>query len=714
MRVTWTHGVKRKILSAMLMISAVMIVCVIFAQRRSALETEQENQKYREEHSLFEDIVIGGRLMQGSPASGVSLNKAGGNPDADTSAGRQDSSLSGQELKEDLLEEKRAQADPVRQETFLLPAGEGRWEFYAAGDFADRSYLYFKRFQTLRLSRIQEEDNDLSSEDANIFNLHSGDIIPEACLENGSVWHAQVLGNKEKILEEADLVVYCAGRIPTLFINTESGGLDALDSDQSVREQCRYLICRADGSRDCSGRCEIHGRGNSSWKEDKKQYSVNFASERSVLGMQSSRKFALIANTSDPSFLRNKITFDLAALSRMPASPQAAFVNVYFNGRYHGLYLMAQRPNAKGGSVHIAQLEKMNRAAAGQHSDEQAPAADTGTVTVVDDEGLEIHACPQEKIPKNISGGYLLEMDARYEEEDYWFSTQKHHFVVKYPEQIPLKECEYIAGYLREAEAALYSEDGINADTGKSWEEYFDTDSWAAMYLMQDFMAQWDVESFSFFIYKNADDPLLYCGPVWDFDLSMGATGLGKLPNVMRQSDWLRGHREGWLTELEKFPAFSDALEIFAEDRFFPLLEEYLSEDSALSGQGLQDYMTALAPSVKMDACRWDESDRFEEESARLLTWLKARADFWQGYRENPSAYCKVTLRYGFSDMDIYLPRGEEIGFVPTEEYGEHLYSSFRKKYGSVDGWHCEDGSLLTPQTVINYDQVMTPFSDSQ
>ena len=104
----------------------------------------------------------------------------------------------------------------------------------------------------------------------------------------------------------------------------------------------------------------------------------------------------------------------------------------------------------------------------------------------------------------------------------------------------------------------------------------------------------------------------------------------------------------------------------------------------------------------------------YATESARLLTWLKARADFWQGYRENPSAYCKVTLRYGFSDMDIYLPRGEEIGFVPTEEYGEHLYSSFRKKYGSVDGWHCEDGSLLTPQTVINYDQVMTPFSDSQ
>lgn len=170
----------------------------------------------------------------------------------------------------------------------------------------------------------------------------------------------------------------------------------------------------------------------------------------------------------------------------------------------------------------------------------------------------------------SISGGYLLEIDGRYEEENYWFSTKTHHFVVKYPEAVPLRECEYIAGYLREAETALYSDDGINPDTGKSWEDYFDIKSWASMYLMQDFMTQWDVESFSFFLYKDADDPHLYCGPVWDFDLSMGATGLGKLPDVMRLSIWLREHRQGWLTELEKFPAFTKTLESFAGKRFSP------------------------------------------------------------------------------------------------------------------------------------------------
>lgn len=756
MKVTWKKSMKKRLLSLMLVISAVMVLCVILAEQRSAKEIEKEDLEYRAEHSLFEDIVVGGRLLQGTSAFGDSLYQSDGEsgPVSEPAESAGTVSQTGEEGSAEQL----VQVPFARQETFLRKTEEGKWEIYVPGDLADSAHIYFQHFHALKLSPAEagssesgdqsEGNTDSGSAGASgkTFVLRSGDTLPESCLTSGSIWQARALGKKNEVLEEAELVIYSAGDVATLYVNTESGSLDALDADQSVREQCRYLVCGTDGRKDVSGRCEIHGRGNSSWKEDKKQYSLNLASERSILGMDNCRKVALIANTSDGSFMRNKATYDLAVLSRMPASPQCVFVNVYFNGEYHGLYLMCQRPNAKDGSVHIAELEKKNLEAAGINPDAPQTAAktsaqqsgaeagtETGTeadasagqsaeaaeetaevVTVVDDDGLEIHASPQEEVPENITGGYLLEIDARYEEEDYWFSTQTHHFVVKYPEAVPLKECEYIAGYLREAEAALYSEDGINPDTGKSWEEYFDKESWAQMYLMQDFMTQWDVESFSFFVYKNADDPLLYCGPVWDFDLSMGATGIGKMPDVMRLSVWLREHREGWLTELEKFPAFEEALQSFAEKRFFPLLEEYLSEETGLSVPGFQDYMKTLASSAEMDAQRWGESDQFEEESARLLSWLQKRAEFWQGYRESPALYCKVTLRYGFRDMDIYVPHGEALGFVPTEEYGEYFYSSFIEKYGRIDGWHCEDGSVLTPETIISKDQVMTPFSDSE
>ena len=64
MRATWTQGMRLRSLSVMLIISAAMIICIILAHWRGARETELENQRYREEHSLFEDIVVGGRLMQ--------------------------------------------------------------------------------------------------------------------------------------------------------------------------------------------------------------------------------------------------------------------------------------------------------------------------------------------------------------------------------------------------------------------------------------------------------------------------------------------------------------------------------------------------------------------------------------------------------------------------------------------------------------------------
>ena len=253
----------------------------------------------------------------------------------------------------------------------------------------------------------------------------------------------------------------------------------------------------------------------------------------------------------------------------------------------------------------------------------------------------------------------------------------------------------------------------MNPETGRSWEEYLDRDSWVKMYMLQDFLAQWDVESFSFFVYKEADDPLLYCGPVWDFDLSMGATGIGRIPNIMQRSHWLTDHREGWLTQLESQPAFSGALRSFAEEMFFPILNTYLNGENAgnaSSTLSFREQMETLTVSAAMDCHRWKEKNTYRESAEALLRWLEGRRDFWQGDLEDPGAYCKVTFRYGFADMDVYIRRGEVIGFVPTEEYGEHLYGSFRRKYGEIGGWTDEEGNVLTADTVISRDQVFTPF----
>lgn len=717
----------------------------------------------------------------GQPDQSASAEDAGGQKEmaapAEDAGGQEDQAASaGKAAAAAGTAGQQADLPPVSEEVRLIRRRETRWVAYLPADLSDRAYVCFSYFDRMDLESLDEEEkagaegrtgdgaadgiaadpaggDDTgkdSAESPGILSFHNGDLFRASDLKNGSHWRASLRDRKGEILEEAELLIYRAepGSVPTLYLDTASGSMDAVNADKTVREEGRYVFYTEAGIKDASGRCRIHGRGNSSWKEDKKQYSLNLASARNVLGMESSEKFALVANHSDASNLRNKAVYDLAGMAGMPSSPESVFVNVYFNGTYNGLYLLAQRPNARGGSVHIHDLEARNREALAAASEKQTGSASAGdgtgktgsaadadgneqsgsatvagrtepsgsatktdsgasgeaaseTVDLVDEDGLEIHASAQEPVPDNITGGYLLEMDGRYEDETYWFSTDRHHFVVKYPEAIPLKEEKYIAAYVRAAERAFYSEDGRNPRTGKSWREYMDLDSWAKMYIMQDFMAQWDVESFSFFVYKDADDPLLYCGPVWDFDLSMGATGLGRLPNVMQRSMWLRDHREGWLTQLESFPVFSEAVDRIFKEEFCPALEKWLEGFDVLSAR--------LETSAAMDCHVWHEDNEYMESALSLRSWLQGRMAFLQDYTADPQAFCRVTLRYGFSDMDIYVRRGDRIGFVPVEKYGEYLYGSFRRKYGEIGSWTAEDGSLLTEDTVIDRDMVFVP-----
>ena len=728
---------------------ALMIV-LLAAGYRQGREQAAAARSYRASHALFEDIVLcGAGVPSGAvgPGRGEDVMSGLAADEADEPAraesGSDQASAAGTaDAKTDVdqaenEEQTGLNKDPAFavQEVVLHKHDEGKWRAYIPADLSDRVYIRFSHLQSLQLYGRGEEEPSFSLRDGDLLDCDAL-TVGEGSPEKGWTWRA-VAESLDGTSEEAEIRFFVAEKVPTLYMTTMSGGLDAVNADKSVREDGRYVFYTEDGRRDVSGKCKIHGRGNSSWKEDKKQYSLNLASAREVLGMESAEKYALIANSTDDSNMRNKAALDLAALCGMPSTPESVFVNVYVNGNYNGLYLLAERPSARGGSVRLKDLETANAFAAepadpDENSTAEPVAGTAGTdqvegrtetdagITVKDEDGLEIHAASDVKVPDNISGGYLLEMDGRYEDEPYWFSTSRHHFVVKYPEAIPLGEAQYIAEYVRAAERAFYQESGTNPVTGRSWEEYLDAESWSRMYLLQDFLVQWDVESFSFFVYKEADDPLLYCGPVWDFDLSAGTTGIGRLPNITKYSMWLRDHREGWLTKLAGQETFRTAVYRDAAPSFFSALQRYLeeteaTEDEAVGDSDLRDIpgfcaqTKALRTSAAMDCSRWDRSNDFAESAEDLRGWLLDRSRFWQGYAEDPDAYCKVTFRYGFSDMDIYVRRGESIGFVPVEDYGEHLYGSFRRKYGEITGWTDERGEVLTEDTVITEDKVFVP-----
>ena len=172
----------------------------------------------------------------------------------------------------------------------------------------------------------------------------------------------------------------------------------------------------------------------------------------------------------------------------MPWAPHSLFVELYLNGVYEGNYQLIEEIKVDTHRVNIDEL------------------ADTDTA------------------PNRVTGGYLMEIDYR-EEEDYIFFTPQGlpiglidpDFSPEVPEQTT-----YISNYVDTAETALFSSNFTDPNLG--WRAYFDEASAINFYIVQDLMGNVDGGSFndSDYLYKNDNNPLIYMGPVWDFDESSG------------------------------------------------------------------------------------------------------------------------------------------------------------------------------------------------
>ncbi|MEO6804458.1 MAG: chitobiase/beta-hexosaminidase C-terminal domain-containing protein [Granulicella sp.] len=84
--------------------------------------------------------------------------------------------------------------------------------------------------------------------------------------------------------------------------------------------------------------------------------------------------------------------------------------------------------------------------------------------------------------------------------------------------------------YVHTAEAALYS--ASYTDPVNGWRPYFDEAAAVNFCLVNDIMGNVDGGSFfsSVYLYKN--NPLLYMGPVWDFDISSGNVNYQPIVNA--------------------------------------------------------------------------------------------------------------------------------------------------------------------------------------
>jgi hypothetical protein len=255
-----------------------------------------------------------------------------------------------------------------------------------------------------------------------------------------------------------------------------------------------------------------------------------------------SKSYILLANYDDKTFLRdwsasalaNAIPIGNGYLNSPPDSPtpsgtsalipwasHSLFVELYLNGEYEGNYQLIEEVKVDSHRVNIDELSETDTAA------------------------------------DQVTGGYLLEIDQRQAEAYVFVTPQNVDIGLIDPDFTPDPEVpeqtSYISNYVDMAERALFSSNFT--DPVQGWRAYFDEASAINFYIVNDVMGNVDGGGFisSDYLYKNDNNPLIYMGPVWDFDISSG--NVNYAPIVDATIPWMPTQAV-WYTQWFTDPGF--------------------------------------------------------------------------------------------------------------------------------------------------------------
>lgn len=276
------------------------------------------------------------------------------------------------------------------------------------------------------------------------------------------------------------------------------------------------ISIHANGSGEQSyfGTLQIRGRGNSTWTMPKKPYRVKLRTKSALLGMPAHKDWALLANYSDKTLMRNRVAFELGSRFGMAWTPRSRFVELFLNDEYQGTYQLTEQIKVGDNRVDIAELE------------------------------------PEDILGDVLTGGYLLEVDSRLDGDNYFITEFGVPILIDTPDPPEPEQFSYIQDYVQRMEDALYSETFVDPDTG--YAAYVDIDSFVNWYLVNEILKNNDAIFFSScWMYKTREGKL-FMGPLWDFDIAAGNVNYNGNDDP---TGWYILYA-AWINQMFKDPAF--------------------------------------------------------------------------------------------------------------------------------------------------------------
>ena len=257
-------------------------------------------------------------------------------------------------------------------------------------------------------------------------------------------------------------------------------------------EDDKMTVYNSDGSVNMvTTNCGVRLRGNSTQKLPKKPFAVKLTAKQQILGMQSHKRWCLLANWLDRSMIRNLVGFEMAkATTRawkagsidegMIWNPSGKSVELVIDGRHVGNYLLCEQ--IKIGSKRL----NIN---------------DAYEDLVADGKSSNFEDC-----------GYLVEFDVMQDENYKGVTTRGITWQLK-DDVLPIDYATQIRTKIQAIEDAIKSGDFA------VYSQLIDIPSFIDQWFVVELaMNREYTEPRSLYSYYNGGNDKLHAGPVWDFD----------------------------------------------------------------------------------------------------------------------------------------------------------------------------------------------------
>ena len=424
---------------------------------------------------------------------------------------------------------------------------------------------------------------------------------------------------------------------------------------------------------------EIKGRGNSTWNWPKKPFRLKLASSKKLLGMPSSRHWALLANFADKTLLRNKLASSVSKYFGLKYSPRSEMVELVMNGWHWGTYEVIEVPKIATDRVDITSIKTTNNV---------------------------------------VSGGVIFELDERRGEQyNFQTSIANQVFTVKDPDDLNTKvpeiaqaHLDYCINLLQTAENALYSDNFKDVTTG--YQKYFNTQSVIDWYLTEELFKNIDLSRYSVYMYIDTkNNNKITFGPTWDFDLSSG---------LLEDYSGIRGTENAWISRFYEDENFRKLIKdrwTSKRNDLLYFINNRLNTDSRNIFVGQQknfNFWNNFYDVITSEYPSFHQESNFENDIFYLKSWLRNRIAFLDAQFSDNGMHINPIAK----DSSLNIQEDEIITSRFTSESISSPNSKYiiakEPKHGSIGNFNITTGSYqyIPEANYVGIDSIHYTFFD--